>query len=163
MAHGQPPRRRARGKQAAGQRQGYRELELSREQREARPDPKPPSRYRDQERLDEMRPPYPRCPLCGSSFDRYPGRTRHHVIPKSQGGDDFRSNIVWICGDGTRGCHGLIEAGDRSTRVRLRLYLERERPDVINYVTRRIAARNRAPLTAGLEWLDRFYPRSLNG
>lgn len=38
----------------------------------------------------------------------------HHLVPRSLGGDDVADNIVPLCGDGTRGCHGLIEARDRS-------------------------------------------------
>lgn len=44
----------------------------------------------------------------------------HHIIPRSQGGDDVRANIAVLCGDGTRRCHGLIEAGDRRARHMLR-------------------------------------------
>lgn len=155
--------RKARPGQGKHQRRDGKAYAAYVKKRDVTPDPKPMSRHRDQERLDAMRPPYAQCPLCNSRFDRYPGCTRHHVIKKSQGGDDWRANIVWLCGDGTRGCHGLIEAGDRSTRRRLRLYLERERPETIRYVVRKISTRNRAPLSAGVEWLDRHYPRELHG
>jgi hypothetical protein len=36
----------------------------------------------------------------------------HHLVPKSLGGDDLEDNIVPLCGDGTRGCHGKAEALD---------------------------------------------------
>jgi 5-methylcytosine-specific restriction endonuclease McrA len=36
----------------------------------------------------------------------------HHVLPRSQGGDDVAENLVELCGDGTTGCHGLVEARD---------------------------------------------------
>lgn len=34
--------------------------------------------------------------------------TFHHLVPRSMGGDDVEDNIVPLCGDGTRGCHGAV-------------------------------------------------------
>lgn len=34
----------------------------------------------------------------------------HHVVSKSLGGDDIAENLVPVCGSGTTGCHGLLEA-----------------------------------------------------
>ncbi len=34
----------------------------------------------------------------------------HHVVSKSLGGDDIARNLVPVCGDGTRGHHGDLEA-----------------------------------------------------
>lgn len=39
----------------------------------------------------------------------------HHVVSKSLGGDDVEENVVSLCGDGTKGHHGLIEAHDGET------------------------------------------------
>jgi hypothetical protein len=36
----------------------------------------------------------------------------HHVVPRDRFGDDVAENLVPLCGDGTTGHHGLIEAGD---------------------------------------------------
>ena len=36
----------------------------------------------------------------------------HHAVPKDRGGADCESNCVPVCGDGTRGHHGRLEAGD---------------------------------------------------
>ena len=36
--------------------------------------------------------------------------TTHHRLKRGQGGTWAPSNLLGLCGDGTRGCHGLIEA-----------------------------------------------------
>lgn len=41
--------------------------------------------------------------------------TLHHVVAKSLGGSDTEANLVPLCGDGTTGCHGLVEAHDQET------------------------------------------------
>jgi hypothetical protein len=38
--------------------------------------------------------------------------TLHHLVSKSLRGDDVAANLVPLCGDGTRGCHGRIESRD---------------------------------------------------
>lgn len=38
--------------------------------------------------------------------------TLHHVVPRDRFGDDVAENLVSLCGDGTTGCHGRIEARD---------------------------------------------------
>ena len=55
------------------------------------------------------------CRLCGK-----PGTNLHHVIPRSRGLAAWsESNLVPLCGSGTTGCHGLIEAHDRAACQRL--------------------------------------------
>lgn len=39
----------------------------------------------------------------------------HHLVSKSLGGDDVEENLVSLCGDGTTGHHGLVEAWDGET------------------------------------------------
>lgn len=46
-----------------------------------------------------------RCERCGAS--EY---TVHHRRKRSQGGPWLPSNLLAVCGHGTAGCHGLIEA-----------------------------------------------------
>jgi hypothetical protein len=86
------------------------------------------------------------CPLC----ERWVGRaglSRHHVVPKGRGGaggDDLPENLVWVCGDGTRGCHGVLThrgRGDHGLpyeQVALRLlrYLARF-PAYVSYASRK--------------------------
>ena len=47
-----------------------------------------------------------RCEKCG---DYGIGLSMHHRKKRGQGGSWAPSNIVVVCGDGTRGCHGWIE------------------------------------------------------
>jgi hypothetical protein len=68
-----------------------------------------PKRPRVVNRSVQPRDPSPlmrgECPCC-----RRPTRdlSRAHVVPKGLYGDDVPENVVWICGDGTRGCHGVL-------------------------------------------------------
>ena len=84
-----------------------------------------------------------RCQLCGST---HPTVSLHHVVPRSEGGDDDAANLMPVCGHGTAGCHGRITLNDRETlaRVRAALWPEQER-----------YARERK----GEAWLNRRYPR----
>jgi hypothetical protein len=43
--------------------------------------------------------------VCYGSHD-----TTHHRLKKGQGGSWAPSNLLGVCGDGTVGCHGYIEA-----------------------------------------------------
>lgn len=43
-------------------------------------------------------------------------QTMHHRRKRSQGGEWRPSNILHVCGDGTRGCHGYIEANPAMAR-----------------------------------------------
>jgi hypothetical protein len=46
------------------------------------------------------------CELCGEPS----ANNAHHRRNQSQGGQDVLSNLLWLCGDGCRGCHGAIGA-----------------------------------------------------
>ncbi|WP_432420793.1 HNH endonuclease [Nocardia farcinica] len=46
-----------------------------------------------------------RCERCGQF-----GTTVHHRRKRSQGGRWDASNLLALCGDGVRGCHGWAEA-----------------------------------------------------
>lgn len=88
------------------------------------------------------------CALCGA-----PG-SLHHVYKAGQGGDDDPRNLVGLCGDGVSGEHGLIEAGDIPTRIKLGEHLIEERPDVILFIQEKLGVEE------GKEWLrQRFYCR----
>lgn len=84
-----------------------------------------------------------RCVLCLN-----PG-SLHHVLPRGQGGDDVASNLVGLCGSGTTGEHGLLEAGDVGTRLRLGQYLKRSRPDTLLYLQGKLGEEG------AKEWLHR--------
>lgn len=85
------------------------------------------------------------CP-CGE-----PVGSGHHVLAKGSPyfGDDVLENIVPLCGDGTRGCHGLIENEDRAARRMLGRWLQHHRPDVIRYVLDKLGD------DAGRDWMRR--------
>lgn len=68
-------------------------------------DPKPRPRIIDPDAGWEKVLAEGHCRLCW----RTASLTRHHLVPRGQSGDDVDDNIVPLCGDGTRGCHGAVE------------------------------------------------------
>ena len=102
----------------------------------AAPDLKPPPRIRDRELLVALHHEWRECALCmglgfGSSFE-WIGLSLHHVCKHPR--DDVRGNLVMLCGDGTRGCHGLVEARDAKTLRWLGEHIIEERPDILEYL-----------------------------
>lgn len=87
------------------------------------------------------------CVICGSI-----NISIHHILPRSQGGDDVWENLVPLCGDGTTGCHGGVEGGLDSVSHALGRYLVQERPDTLKYLQTKL----RGP-QAVTEWLCRRY------
>jgi hypothetical protein len=55
------------------------------------------------------------CRVC----DDNKAETLHHIVSKSLGGADVADNLVPLCGSGTTGCHGLIEAHEMWACTRL--------------------------------------------
>jgi 5-methylcytosine-specific restriction endonuclease McrA len=120
---------------------------------EVRPDWKPrarlrlsPGKYRAlvRDRLEAE----PLCRVCG--VRRADGC--HHLVPKDYGGDDVAANLVPLCGSGTTGCHGRVEARHRRTRSELRAALRLEE---LTYVVARAGGGDD---DRGVAWLDRHYP-----
>lgn len=93
------------------------------------PDPRPEKRIKDPMVMRSLHARKGICVLCGSG-----DCSLHHIYPKGQGGDDVTSNLIFLCGSGTTGHHGLIENGDVTTRAELGEYLVAERPDFIFYL-----------------------------
>lgn len=103
-------------------------------------DPKPAARIVDKDVLALARIRLGNsCAACGS-----PAGSVHHIIPRSQGGDDVMANLVLVCGSGTTGCHGALHGnpyyGGDSTwrnsgwvRERLNEHIERHRADTYGY------------------------------
>ena len=81
------------------------------------------------------------CRVC-NTFVRV---SAHHLIPRSLGGIWTESNIVPLCGHGTAGCHGDVEARHLDACARLRLSLTDAE---LSYVVHK----------AGENFLDRYYP-----
>ncbi len=92
------------------------------------------------------------CVVCGDTASP----SQHHVLPRGQGGDDDPANLVSLCGSGTTGCHGLIEANDIMVRRELGAYIKAHRPDTVAYVQGKLGQRQ------GTDWLRRrlYAPRS---
>ena len=109
------------------------------------------------------------CECCGRSNLRLSG---HHIIPRSEGGDDVRGNVLVCCGDGTTLCHGALEGnpywiteirtdGNREIRTERRLTPREvrmkaalaiwKRPDAIDYVMSKLGTEQ------GIDYLERRY------
>lgn len=76
-----------------------------------RPNRKPtrPSLYRQKQMRDRKQGP---CRICGNP----PPNNLHHVLPRSYGLVAWtESNLLPLCGSGTTGCHGRVEARDAAT------------------------------------------------
>lgn len=70
----------------------------------------------------------------------------HHVIFKSQRGDDVRANIVCL----VERLHLAVHAGDPKAKCRLAQYIHESRPDVAEYIDRKLDGET--PLLA---WYER--------
>ncbi len=84
---------------------------------------------------------YGECSVCGVAV----GLSLHHVYDR----DDVPANFAFLCGDGTRGCHGLITAEDEQTRAAFGRHILERRHDTIVYVL------SKAGREQGIEWFRR--------
>ncbi len=109
-------------------------------------DPKPEPRVRDPELLRSLHRRWSECALCGTTRGRL---SLHHVLKRPR--DDMEGNLVMLCGDGTTGCHGKVEAHDTETLRLLRDHIEWCRADTIDYLDWRLGSLDRAA-----DWLDRM-------
>ena len=94
------------------------------------PDFKPPKRIKGKELFRELHGKWRCCALCGSTENL----SLHHIIRRSQGGDDVEANLVMLDGSGTTGCHGAVEGRDGPTLHALATYLLNKRPDTLAYL-----------------------------
>lgn len=106
-------------------------------------DPKPLGRVRDPDLLQRLHHVWDECVLCWATQDL----SLHHISNKPR--DDLEANLVMLCGDGTRLCHGLITANDPKKCRELAVYLWLERPDSVDYLNWRF------PVEGAEEWLLR--------
>lgn len=97
-------------------------------------DPRPRPRTRDRELLRSLHLEWRECALCGATSPL----SIHHISKHPR--DDERANLVMLCGHGTTGCHGLIEAWDHSTVTALGKYILHSRGDTIAYLYERLGA-----------------------
>lgn len=110
-------------------------------------DPKPRKRHRatqqewEQLRIQACENARWRCQACSEMRTL----TIHHLVPRSQGGDDTIGNLMALCGHGTAGCHGDVTANRPHALAAVRRNLT---PQQTRYIIER----------KGEAWLDRRYP-----
>lgn len=113
------------------------------------PDPRPIGRIRDPKLLRDLHFEWRECVLCLWTHGLGFPLSLHHVCKHPR--DDVRENLVMLCGDGVRGCHGRIEANDREALQKLGRYLRRERPDVLLHLEWRMGR------SGAREWFDQRF------
>lgn len=87
-------------------------------------------RKRDPELLRLLAFEYDECALCG-----LPGPLHmHHVLYRSQGGDDVRANIVALC----QHCHHDIHMVETDVHRLLARHIEEYREDTRIYLTSKL-------------------------
>lgn len=99
------------------------------------------------------------CPLC----KRHVGRdrlTRHHVVPKGQGGDDVPENLVWACGHGTVGCHGVLTHRNRDGETGLTF--DDVGAALLEYLLKVYAVRAYTDVKQYDGWLEDYYAPSMS-
>lgn len=102
------------------------------------PDPRPAKRVKNPKAMKAVHAKGCFCVLnCGDK-----GET-HHVLFKSQGGDDSYDNLVCCC----PAHHQKLHNEDLPTRVLLGEHLLLERPDVLAYIKTKLGDEG------GTEWL----------
>jgi len=89
---------------------------------------------RDPELLRELHGRWRACVICGSTATL----SLHHVLKHPK--DDVEANLVMLCGDGVRGCHGLIEHHDGPAQRALARYLLGARPDTVAHIAYRLGS-----------------------
>ena len=104
------------------------------------PDPRPSKRVKNPKAMKAVHEKGCFCVLnCGDKGEA------HHVLFKSQGGDDDPSNLVCLC----QRHHQLVHAEDTPTLVLLGEHLLLERPDTISYIKGKLGD------AEGAAWLAR--------
>ena len=106
-------------------------------------DPKPRGRIKDPSLLRALHLEWRECALCGKT-----GQLSLHHINKHPR-DDVRGNLVMLCGSGTTGCHGKIEAHDHQVLWLLGEHILGSRGDTIVYLYEYLGA------VAAQEWIRR--------
>lgn len=113
-------------------------------------DPKPEGRIRNPRLLRELHVRWKCCALCGSTTN---GLSLHHISRHPR--DDEEGCLVMLCGSGTTGCHGRVEARDPVILRLLGEHILKARPDTIAYLY------ERKGVTAAQEFIRRHYMADL--
>lgn len=113
-------------------------------------DAKAGPRIRNPELLRHLHYRWRYCVLCDGAETE--ALSLHHVHRHPR--DDVEANLVMVCGSGTTGCHGRIEANDRETLRALAGYLRDSRPDVLLYLAKKLS--RSGGMIAAVAWLARL-------
>ena len=105
------------------------------------PDPAPLPRILNPRLLARLHLQWRECALCGSTASR----SLHHVHRHPR--DDVRPNLVMLCGHGTTGCHGDVEARDREALESLGILVVGERREFVGYLEAKLGG------TQAREWI----------
>jgi hypothetical protein len=106
------------------------------------PDFKAAARIRDPQLMKLLKHEYDECAITGVTA----GLHLHHVIFKSHGGDDLRSNIVCVSDT----LHTRYHAADPVARRLLAEHIDVFRPDVACYIAEKLGS-----AVALLDWFER--------
>lgn len=99
-------------------------------------DPKPPKRICDGVALALAKLACRECALCGSTDVLHV----HHILFRSQGGDDVDANLCCLC----LYCHEAIHARRQSAWSTLSRYVFSSREDTLLYLEDRLGSMERA-------------------
>ena len=106
---------------------------------------------RDPELLRRLHAQPPAWRRCALNPDHDRRASLHHIHKHPR--DDVIANLVWLCGDGTTGCHGLVEHHDPATMALLAEYL-RGRPDFRGYLAHKFREQGiEQSVAAADEWI----------
>ena len=103
----------------------------------------PRGRVRDPALLRVLHLRWRECALC----ENVGPLSLHHINRHPR--DDVEANLIMLCGDGVRGCHGRIEARDVFARWELSFFIRDHRPDTCAYLN------DRFPQEGADAWLRR--------
>lgn len=90
-------------------------------------------RIRDPNLLRLLHFEWDECVICGVTQPLH----LHHVLFRSQGGDDIRANLLMLCVDCHHGYH--TRRGD-GFGLRLTQYIRDNRPDTQQYLAKKLGA-----------------------
>lgn len=105
------------------------------------PDPKPAPRVVNSDLLKMLHLEFEACEVTGRT-----GRLHlHHVVLRSQGGDDVRGNLLTI----HDGLHEAYHRAEPHARFLIGTHIRDHRPDILDYLRTKLGE------GAATEWLTR--------
>lgn len=117
----------------------------------SQPDPKPPARVRDHMLLRRLHLTWKECAI-GAEYE-HEGcdwrRSLHHIHRHPR--DDVQANLIMLCGSGTTGCHGRVEARDPDALEALGAVIVMRRADTLDYLIAKLGS-----WEAAGAWINRY-------